>query len=237
MIIINAMQKGLMTFAFVIIPIILVGDDYGFGWQKAELWKVYAPAMVAGLIAMGPAAVFGEKHNKPKQIFLISIVLFAVSFLTMGLTDSSTVFILGVVAFFIAFNMMEPLVQSMISKFAKVHQKGTALGISNSVAYFFTFLGGTFAGLYLEISDRETLSITISSVIVLWLVWTIFKLQNPKRHSHLYIPQNDVNFDKLSGLEDDNIAEWYINETEDVVVIKYVKDSIEEDALKAKIAN
>jgi hypothetical protein len=132
---------------------------------------------------------------------------------------------------------MEPLVQSMISKFAKVHQKGTALGISNSVAYFFTFLGGTFAGLYLEISDRETLSITISSVIILWLVWTIFKLQNPKRHSHLYIPQSDVNFDKLSGLEDENIAEWYINETEDVVVIKYVKDSIEEDTLKAKIAN
>ena len=237
MIIINAMQKGLMTMAFVLIPIILTAPEYGFNWEKSELWMAYVPAMIAGLIAMGPAAVFGEKKNIPKQIFLISIALFLTSFLIMGFTNSSTVFILGVVAFFVAFNMMEPLVQSMISKFAKVHQKGTALGISNSVAYFFTFLGGTFAGLYLEISDRETLSITISSVIILWLVWTIFKLQNPKRHSHLYIPQADVNFDKLSGLEDDNIAEWYINETEDVVVIKYVKDSIEEDALKAKIAN
>jgi MFS family permease len=237
MIIINAMQKGLMTMAFVLIPIILTAPEYGFNWEKSELWMAYVPAMVAGLIAMGPAAVFGEKKNIPKQIFLISIALFLTSFLIMGFTNSSTVFILGVVAFFVAFNMMEPLVQSMISKFAKVHQKGTALGISNSVAYFFTFLGGTFAGLYLEISDRETLSITISSVIILWLVWTIFKLQNPKRHSHLYIPQSDVNFDKLSGLEDENIAEWYINETEDVVVIKYVKDSIEEDTLKAKIAN
>ena len=237
MIIINAMQKGLMIMAFVLIPIILTAPEYGFNWEKSELWMAYVPAMIAGLIAMGPAAVFGEKKNIPKQIFLISIALFLTSFLIMGFTNSSTVFILGVVAFFVAFNMMEPLVQSMISKFAKVHQKGTALGISNSVAYFFTFLGGTFAGLYLEISDRETLSITISSVIILWLVWTIFKLQNPKRHSHLYIPQSDVNFDKLSGLEDDNIAEWYINETEDVVVIKYVKDSIEEDALKAKIAN
>jgi MFS family permease len=237
MIIINAMQKGLMIMAFVLIPIILTAPEYGFNWEKSELWMAYVPAMIAGLIAMGPAAVFGEKKNIPKQIFLISIALFLTSFLIMGFTNSSTVFILGVVAFFVAFNMMEPLVQSMISKFAKVHQKGTALGISNSVAYFFTFLGGTFAGLYLEISDRETLSITISSVIILWLVWTIFKLQNPKRHSYLYIPQADVNFDKLSGLEDDNIAEWYINETEDVVVIKYVKDSIEEDALKAKIAN
>jgi len=237
MIIINAMQKGLMTMAFVLIPIILTKPEYGFSWEKSELWMVYVPAMVAGLIAMGPAAVFGEKKNIPKQIFLISIVLFLVSFLIMGFTTSSTVFIFGVVAFFIAFNMMEPLVQSMISKFAKVHQKGAALGISNSAAYFFTFLGGTFAGLYLDISDRETLSITISSIIVLWLVWTAFKLQNPKRHSHLYIPQATVNFDKLGALESEHIAEWYINETESVVVIKYVTDAMQEDDIKAKILN
>jgi len=236
MIIINAMQKGLMTMAFVLIPIILTKPEYGFNWEKSDLWMAYVPAMVAGLIAMGPAAVFGEKKNIPKQIFLISIVLFLTSFLIMGFTSSSTVFILGVVAFFVAFNMMEPLVQSMISKFAKVHQKGAALGISNSVAYFFTFLGGTFAGLYLDISDRETLSITIASVIVLWLVWTIFKLQNPIRHSFLYIPQSEIDFDKLGGLENDNIAEWYINETEDVVVIKYVSASMEKEDLQSKVS-
>jgi len=236
MIIINALQKGLMTMAFVLIPIILTKEEYGFGWEKSELWMAYLPAMIAGLIAMGPAAVFGEKKNIPKQIFLISIVLFLTSFLIMGFTNSSTVFVLGVVAFFIAFNMMEPLVQSMISKFAKVHQKGAALGISNSAAYFFTFLGGTFAGLYLEISDREMLSITISSIITLWLIWTALKLQNPIKHSHLFIPQESVDFDKLNGLESDNIAEWYINETESIVVIKYVKDSIEEEELKVKVS-
>lgn len=236
MIIINALQKGLMTMAFVLIPIILTKPEYGFNWQKSELWIAYVPAMIAGLLAMGPAAVFGEKRNIPKQIFLISIVLFLVSFLIMGFTTSSTVFVVGVVAFFIAFNMMEPLVQSMISKFAKVHQKGAALGISNSAAYFFTFLGGTFAGLYLDFSSRETLSITISAVIALWLIWTLLKLQNPKRHAHLFIPQESVDFDKLSALESEDIAEWYVNETENLVVIKYVKDSIEEDTFKAQIS-
>jgi predicted MFS family arabinose efflux permease len=145
MIIINAMQKGLMTIAFVLIPIILTKPEYGFNWDKSELWMVYAPAMVAGLLAMGPAAVFGEKRNIPKQIFLTSIVLFLIAFLIIGFSTSSSLFIAGVIAFFVAFNMMEPLVQSMISKFAKVHQKGTALGIANSAAYFATFLGGTYA--------------------------------------------------------------------------------------------
>ena len=194
----------------------------------------YLPAMVFGLVAMGPAAVFGEKYNKPKQIFLVSIVFFIASFLIMGLTNDSTIFIVGVVLFFVAFNMMEPLVQSMITKFAKVHQKGAALGISNSVAYFSTFVGGTTAGLMLGISDRATIGVSVAVVSVIWLLWTL-KLQNPTKHSHLFIPTGDVDMTKLESLENEHIAEWYINETENIVVIKYVASAIEEDSLKDKI--
>jgi len=232
MIIINAMQKGLMTVAFVIIPIILTSDT--FAWERKDLYMAYLPAMIFGLVAMGPAAVFGEKHNKPKQIFLISIVFFIASFLIMGLTTDSTTFIVGVVLFFVAFNMMEPLVQSMITKFAKVHQKGTALGISNSVAYFATFIGGTLAGLALEMSDRATIGITVAILATLWLLWTL-KLQNPTKHKHLFIKQDEVDLVKLEALEHEHIAEWYINETEKLVVIKYVAEAIDEDLLKSKI--
>ncbi|EDZ63487.1 major facilitator family transporter [Sulfurimonas gotlandica GD1] len=233
MIIINAMQKGLMTVAFVLIPIILTSD--AFAWEKSDLYMAYLPAMILGLIAMGPAAVFGEKHNKPKQIFLISIVLFIGSFLLMGLTVSSTLFIVGVSMFFIAFNMMEPLVQSMITKFAKVHQKGAALGISNSVAYFATFIGGTLAGLMLDISDRGTIGISVAVLATIWLLWTL-KLQNPTKHSHLFLSQDLVDTAKLSELEHEHIAEWYVNETENLVVVKYVADAINENDLKAKIS-
>lgn len=234
MIVINAMQKGLMTMAFVLIPIILVGDKYGFGWDKAELWKVYIPAMLAGVIAMGPAAVFGEKHNKPKQIFLISIVLFISSFLIMGLTNSSAVFIVGVVLFFIAFNMMEPLVQSMISKFAKVHQKGAALGIANSAAYFSTFVGGSIAGILLSAVDRAAIGISVAVIATLWLLWTL-KLQNPVKHSHLFIPHDDVDMEKLKLLEHEHIAEWFINDTEKVVVVKYNAQKLDEEEIKSQI--
>lgn len=233
MIIINAMQKGLMTVAFVLIPIILTSD--AFAWQKSDLYMAYMPAMVFGLVAMGPAAVFGEKYNKPKEIFLLSIALFIGSFLIMGLTDSSTLFIIGVVMFFIAFNMMEPLVQSMITKFAKVHQKGAALGIANSVAYFSTFIGGTSAGLLLGFSDRETIGVSIAIIATLWFLWTL-KLQNPTRYSHLYISQADIDISKLQNLENEHITEWYINESENLVVIKYATGVIQEEELRAKIS-
>lgn len=234
MIIINGMQKGLMTVAFVLIPILLTQPQYGFVWEKAELWKVYIPALIFGLIAMGPAAVFGEKYNKPKQIFLISIVLFIISFTLMGFGNKNWEFILGVISFFIAFNMMEPLVQSMISKFAKVHQKGAALGMANGFAYFMTFIGGLVAGLGLEYWNKESLVIVLIVVSSLWLLWTM-KLSNPIRYSHLYLSMEHVDMDKLNALEHEDIAEWYINETENIVAVKYRKDSMEEEVIKAKI--
>lgn len=233
MIIINAMQKGLMTIAFVLIPIILTSSD--FDWQKSDLYMAYMPAMVFGLVAMGPAAVFGEKYNKPKEIFLLSIALFIGSFLIMGTTTSDKLFIVGVIMFFIAFNMMEPLVQSMITKFAKVHQKGAALGISNSVAYFSTFIGGASAGLLLQFSTRETIGVSIAAIASLWFLWTL-KLKNPTRYSHLYILQKDLDLIKLQNLENEHIAEWYINESENLVVIKYETGKISEEDLRSKIS-
>lgn len=234
MIIINGMQKGLMTVAFVLIPVLLTQGEYGFNWEKAELWKVYVPALIAGLIAMGPAAVFGEKYNKPKQIFLISIVLFIISFSLMGFATQDWEFIVAVISFFMAFNMMEPLVQSMISKFARVHQKGAALGIANGFAYFMTFIGGIVAGLALQYSTKEALAIGLVVVSTLWLLWTM-KLSNPQRFSHLYLPREHVDEEKLLTLEHEHIAEWYINETENLVVVKYQKEMMDEESIKAKI--
>lgn len=234
MIVINGMQKGLMTIAFVLIPIILTSND--FDWQKSDLYLAYLPAMVFGFVSMGPAVIFGEKKNRSKEIFLASIIFFIASFLIMGLTTSSTLFIVGVVLFFIAFNMMEPLVQSMISKFAKVHQKGAALGIANSVAYFSTFVGGSIAGLLLSNSDRGNIGIGVAAVAAVWFLWTL-RLQNPKLYSHLYIPLESVDTNRLQNLENEHIAEWYINDTEKLIVVKYAADAISEEDLKLKIQN
>lgn len=233
MIIINGMQKALMTMAFVLIPIFLTSDE--FGWQKSDLYLAYLPAMIFGFASMGPAVIFGEKKNNPKLIFLLSIIFFILSFGIMGLTSSSAIFVVGVVLFFMAFNMMEPLVQSMISKFAKVHQKGAALGIANSVSYFTTFIGGSIAGLMMHSISRESIGISIAVVAVLWLLLTL-RLQNPKRYSHLYLPLDTTDINNLKTLENAHIAEWYINDTQKLVVIKYATDAISEDELKAKIA-
>jgi predicted MFS family arabinose efflux permease len=141
----NFLQKGLMTFAFMIIPITLMKH---FNWEMSELWKVYLPAMILGIFAMAPAAIIAEKKGKFREILLVGIILFGVSYLLIGFSSNATIFVIGVVIFFIGFNMHEPIMQSLAAKFAKVHQRGLVLGIFTSAGYVGTFLGGLLGGAF-----------------------------------------------------------------------------------------
>ncbi|NOQ30408.1 MAG: MFS transporter [Helicobacteraceae bacterium] len=227
----GALQKGLMSATFVAIPMILL---HTYEMPTSQMWTVYLPAMVLGLIAMGPAAVIGEKKNNPKLIFTLSIIFFITAFVLFAISTTTTIFTIAVVSFFIGFNMMEPLLQSMISKFAKVHQKGKALGIANTFAYVGTFIGATLAGVLLGDGNKETLGITFGVISVIWLLWTL-KMSNPTRHSHVYAPIADVDQAKLDALESEFIKEWYINENEQLVIIKYESENISEEEVLAKI--
>jgi predicted MFS family arabinose efflux permease len=227
-------HTSIMTMAFLIIPIVMTQsvEEGGFAWDKTELWKVYIPAMVMGLIAMGPAAVFGEKRDKGKEIFLLSIILIAIGFVLMGFATSALPFIIGVVLFFIGFNMFEPLLQSFVSKFAKVHQKGAALGVANSFAYFGAFLGGMIGGWILHSYSRATLAVVVLLLSALWF-WWVMKLRNPGHRGNVYMEFERYDKDRLDALKDkEGIVEYYTNETEGIIVVKYDKDITNEDSIR-----
>ncbi len=224
----NFLQKGLMTFAFMIIPMVLINN---FSWELSELWKVYIPAMIFGVLAMGPAAVFAEKKGKFKEILIIGVVFFAVSYLVIGFATSATVFAIGVVIFFVGFNMHEPIMQSLASKFAKVHQRGLVLGIFNSAGYLGTFLGGVIGGVFYEDVSLSTLVIVIAIICVIWAV-LIITMPNPEKKKFVYLPLDEYKVENASRLEEANIDEWYINNTEKIIAVKYDNEKISEDELK-----
>jgi MFS family permease len=224
----NFLQKGLMTFAFMIIPMVLINN---FKWQMSELWQVYLPAMIFGFIAMAPAAIIAEKKGKFKEILALGIVFFAISYLIIGLSSGSTLFVIGVVIFFIGFNMHEPIMQSLAAKFAKVHQRGLVLGIFNSFGYFGTFIGGLLGGVFFEKVSLTSLVIVIALICILWII-LIITMPNPAKKKLSYIPleddyiQNTHNLDTIIGID-----EWYINDTEKIIIVKYDSDVIQENTI------
>ncbi|RXJ90367.1 MFS transporter [Arcobacter sp. CECT 8983] len=228
----NFLQKGLMTFAFMIIPMVLINN---YEWQMSDLWKVYLPAMIFGFLAMAPAAILAEKKGKFKEILAIGIVFFAVSYLLIGLSSGTLFFIIGVVIFFVGFNMHEPIMQSLATKFAKVHQRGLVLGIFNSFGYLGTFLGGVLGGIFFEDVGLETIVYTIAIICVLWII-LILTMPNPAKKKVMYIEINNDyrnNTHKLDTISD--IDEWYINDTENVLIVKYDNEKIDEDTILNQI--
>lgn len=224
----NFLQKGLMTFAFMIIPMTLIKN---FDWQMSELWKVYLPAMIFGIFAMGPAAVIAEKKGKFKEILIVGIILFAISYLVIGFSTNATIFVVGVVIFFIGFNMHEPIMQSLAAKFAKVHQRGLVLGIFTSAGYVGTFLGGLLGGAFYQSASMENLVIIITIVCILWAI-LIFTMPNPDKKRFVYLSLDEYPLENSNRLNINSIDEWYINNTENIIAIKYDNTQISEDEIK-----
>jgi len=222
-------HSSTMAIAFFIIPILMKDR---FNMPTTEYWKVYLPAVVFGILAMGPAAVFGEKYAKGKEVFLASIGFIVVSFLLMGFSSSFFLFAVGAVFFFIGFNMFEPLLQSFVSKFAKVHQKGAALGVANTFAYVGIFLGGAIGGYLYQHLHAKGVAIFVVLVSIFWTYW-IVTMRNPALRANLFLSFDEVNKDELAKLKTlKGINDFYTNESEKLVVIKYDSDTINEDEIK-----
>jgi predicted MFS family arabinose efflux permease len=239
----NFLQKGLMTFAFMIIPMVLIK---AYGWQMSELWKVYLPAMIAGVIAMGPAAVLAEKKGMFKQVLIAGIVFFAASYFIIGLSDANIhnsvqsddymLFAVGVVVFFMGFNMHEPIMQSLATKYAKIHQKGAILGVFNSFGYLGTFIGGFVGGVYLETISLETISYAIIVISLFWVV-LIITLPNPSKTKNAYIPLDGLDANKFDSLHTKSgCIEWYINDTEKIIIVKYDAVELSEEDIITSIS-
>ncbi len=222
-------HSSTMAIAFFIIPILL---KQKFGVSPEGYWKVYLPAVFFGIIAMGPAAVFGEKYAKGKEVFIISILFIAASFVLMGFSSSLLWFGVGAVFFFIGFNMFEPLLQSFVSKFAKVHQKGAALGVANTFAYVGIFLGGAIGGYIYQHFHEKGVAWFVLVVCVFWIAW-IVGMRNPGLRDNLFLPFSEYDRNKIDGLRVvEGITDFYVNETEEIIVVKFDKEHQNEEFIR-----
>ncbi len=222
-------HSSTMAIAFFIIPILLKNK---FHMATLEYWKVYLPAVIFGILAMAPAAILGEKYGKGKEIFLASIGFIIASFLLMGFTSSFFLFALGATFFFIGFNMFEPLLQSFVSKFAKVHQKGAALGVANTFSYVGIFLGGAIGGwLYGSVGEKGV-AIAVTILSIFWIAW-IIGMRNPALRANLFLSTDEFDDEKLPALKTiKGINDFYTNHTENLIVVKYEDGVISEDEIK-----
>ena len=215
----NFLQKMLMTFAFVIIPLLLAQD----GIAKESMWQFYIPAALLGVLAMAPAAILAEKRGKFKLVLAIGIVLFVLAYLCLLLLGANLALLaVGCVLFFVGFCFHEPILQSLASRYCKAHQKGKALGIFTSCGYMGSFFGGLFGSVAFSSVEAPLLFGIIAAICAAWLLVLRFLDSPTKLGVFYYMFNHKSDLAHLSSLQAlEGVSEYYINHTEKQVVIRY----------------
>ncbi len=128
---------------FVVVPVALKNA----GLAPAHHWAVYLPILLGSFVLMVPAIIYGEKRGKLKPVFIGGVATMLLAQLGLALGIAHFWGIVGALFFyFVAFNLLEASLPSLISKLAPVSAKGTAMGVYNTAQALGLFFGGAFGG-------------------------------------------------------------------------------------------
>jgi len=208
------MQKGLMTVFFFLIPLIFTQKLH---WEKTELWKVYIPALVLGFFALPLGAILGEKKGKGKLVFIISAVAITISLILLAIPNKITIFS-AVLVFFFGFNLLEPVLQSFVSKVAYAHQKATALSTSNTIQYLGIFLGGAVAGFFLKHNMLNIFLLIAIAMGILWII-ALVRMKEIKKFKIVEYEKFDESFIQ-ELLNEKKVYDFY--EKDGKLIVRYI---------------
>ena len=167
-----------LSSTFFLIPMILVNH----GYERAEMWKIYVPMMLAGALMMILAAVFAEVRNRFREVMLFGVVLLLLSAVAMGIGQEQQMllwFVAALFLFFMGFNIFEPIFPSLVTRATTAETKGTAMGVYNFAQFFGHFSGATLAGaLYL---NHFYIFILLIALAEFWFFYLTLSFTNPEK--------------------------------------------------------
>ena len=155
------------TAMWIIVPSALIGSG---ALPVDEHWKVYLPAVLLSLVVMVPAILVAEKYGRMKWVFNGAIALLLLVQLGFGfLAHGRYALFLWLSLFFVAFNVLEAIQPSLISRIAPHYAKGAALGIYNTTQSLGLFVGGLLGGMLLKFSGALSVWLVAAMLALLWL--------------------------------------------------------------------
>ena len=139
---------GILHFAqmasWVAVPVIL---EQALAYGREQHWMIYLGAMGLSFLCMLPFIIFAEAKRKMKPVFIGAVVLLALGEALLGGNSESRIwFVFGLFIFFMAFNLLEATLPSLVSKIAPAGGKGTAMGVYSTSQFLGAFLGGVMGG-------------------------------------------------------------------------------------------
>ena len=195
---------------------------------------VYLPLLVISLFFAFPSIILAEKYRQMRGIFLTAIagIIIGLLILIFGF-ESKYILLLGLGFFFIAFNVMEALLPSWLSKAAPIQSKATAMGVNASGQFLGAFCGGILGGQLLQLNHTAYGWSILTAIAIIWLLIS-FGLSQPRYLSSLVLrlPEENKQTDEWTSqlLAIRGIEEVVVMSEQQVAYIKVDKQLIDDVA-------
>jgi len=150
---------------FVVIPTALVDA----GLPLAAHWKAYLPVVLASFALMVPAIVYADRRNKPQPVMAGAVALMLAVQAGLMFAHGLAALVVLLLLFFGAFNVLEAMLPSLVSRIAPERARGTAIGIYNTTQTMGLFAGGLAGGWMAKHYGAAAVFALGAVLMVLWL--------------------------------------------------------------------
>jgi MFS family permease len=166
---------------FLVVPLALV-DHAGIAVQHH--WMVYLPVTFGSFIFAIPGIIWAERRGLAREVFIGAVALMLLTMLGLAFEYSAPMaLITGLFLFFAAFNLMEALLPSLVSRTAPPARKGLALGVYNTAQSCGLFAGGALGGWIAKIWSSEGVFLGCVALALIWLAVAWFVQAPPTEAS------------------------------------------------------
>ena len=162
----------ILAAGFIVMPLLIMENQIV---SMIDNWQLYLPAVLLSFLGMIPLIIISEKFKKTKYILLISILLLISSqIIFYSLNLNFKVFLITLTIFFVAFNTVEALLPSLLSRTASSSKRGLAMGIFSTSQFLGTFIGGAIGGFIYDIYNLNSVFLFTIFVAIIWWLLILF---------------------------------------------------------------
>jgi MFS family permease len=170
----NFMQVTL----FLIVPVALVAHA---GIAVQNHWLVYLPTAIGSFLIAVPGIIWAERRGLMRPVLIGAVTLLTLAMLAFAIGyDRASVLVGALFLFFVAFNLLEALLPSLVSRTAPAARKGLALGVYNTAQSAGLFAGGAVGGLASQYGGPAAAFGTCVALGVIWVAVAAF-IQPPQK--------------------------------------------------------
>jgi MFS family permease len=151
---------------FVVVPPVIVAA----GLDLQDHWKLYLPVVLVSFVLMVPAILYADRRKRPKPVLVGAVaLLLGVEALFSAVGGGVAGLAALLLAFFVAFNVLEALLPSLVSRLAPAEGRGVAIGVYNTTQTLGVFFGGIVGGWVANYYGTTAVFTVCAALVVLWL--------------------------------------------------------------------